>query len=226
MNHRTLRGKLGYFHNQHGETGREWFTVTVAPDGGRTLRAQCEMDDDSVLRDVTYTVDAAWRPLDCFIRLARHDRFVGSSWFRFADRRVECEGYTALEGRVSQRVELPAPAVRFGTHSLLTDGWHAALWQANGPAVQTIAHQPASSHAANGATGPMIVVGDSTLKRIGLESLRVAAGEFMTAHFEILFVNFPRLHFWVMGPDVQLVRMEWAHLDAYYELLEYEEIRE
>ena len=223
MKHRTMRGKIGYFHNQLGDIGREWFAVTVMPDGSRTLRAQCEMDDDEVLRDVTYTVDSAWRPLDAFIRLSVQNRFVGGSWFRFAGKHADCEGYTAAEGRFSQRVELRAPAVRFGTHSLITDGWHGALWQADGPAVQTILQQPASSHAANGATGPMILLGDSTLKRVGAERLRVAAGEFECMHFEILLVDFPSLHFWVTGPDVQLVRIEWQHLDAYYELLEYEE---
>ncbi|HPF25928.1 MAG TPA: hypothetical protein P5528_02965 [Steroidobacteraceae bacterium] len=223
MSHRTLRGKLGYFHNRLGDIGREWFTVTVMPDGCRTLRAHCEMDDDVVLRDVTYTVDAGWRPLDAFIRLSVQNRFVGSSWFRFAGCSVECEGNTAAEGRFAQRIELPAPAVRFGTHSLITDGWHGALWRADGPPIQSIPQQPASSHAANGATGPMILLGDSTLKRVGEERLRVPAGDFATEHFEILLVDFPSLHFWVTGPDVQLVRIEWQHLDAYYELLEYEE---
>ncbi|MCB1623804.1 MAG: hypothetical protein KDI32_04400 [Pseudomonadales bacterium] len=223
MTHRTLRGKIGYFRNRLGEIGREWFTVTVMPDGTRTLRAQCEMDDDVVLRDVTYSVDAAWRPLDAFIRLSVDGQFVGSSWFRFVDRLVECEAYTRAEGRISQRVELAAPAVRFGTHSLITDGWHGALWQKNGPAIQAILAQPASSHAANGATGPLLLLGDSRLKRIGEERLRVPAGAFDTTHFEILLVDFPALHFWVTARDVQLVRIEWQHLDAYYELLEYEE---
>ena len=36
MRHRTFRGKLSYRHDTKGETGREWFTVTVQPDGTRT----------------------------------------------------------------------------------------------------------------------------------------------------------------------------------------------
>jgi hypothetical protein len=222
MTHRTLRGKLGYFHRRDGDIGREWFAVTVMPSGERTLRAHCEMDDDGVLRDVTYTVDAAWRPLDAFVRLSVRDRFVGSSWFRFHDRSVECEAFTAEGGRISQRVQLPAPPVRFGTHSLITDGWHAALWDPQGPDWQTILHQPASSHAANGATGPLVVVGDSRLHRIGAEQVTVPAGTFATTHFEILLVNYPALHFWVTDADASLVRMEWDYLNAYYELLEFE----
>jgi hypothetical protein len=223
MSHRTLRGKIGYFHNRLGDIGREWFAVTVMPDGSRTLRAHCEMNDDGVLRDVTYSIDAAWRPLDAFIRLSVRDRFVGSSWFRFRDDGVECEGFTALEGRVSQQVALPRRAVRFGTHSLVTDGWHGVLWDPKGPEIQTILQQPASSHAANGATGPMVLLGDSTLRRISEERITVPAGTFYTTHFEILLVDFPSLHFWVTGADVTLVRIEWSHLDAYYELLEFKQ---
>ena len=70
---------------------------------------------------------------------------------------------------------------------------------------------------------PLLLLGDSRLKRIGEERLRVPAGAFDTTHFEILLVDFPALHFWVTARDVQLVRIEWQHLDAYYELLEYEE---
>jgi hypothetical protein len=220
MAHRTLQGKIGYYSRRSGETGREWFTVTVMPDGSRTLRTCCEMDDASVLRDVTYTIDAAWRPVDAYIRLSVADRFVGSSWFRFLDDAVECEALTASEGRVSQRVDLPQRAARFGTHSLITDGWHAVLWDPQGPDRQVLRRQPASSHAADGGTGPLVVLGDSTLHRIGDERVCVPAGEFDTTHFSIDLVDYPPLHFWVTGPDVTLVRIEWTHLDAYYELLE------
>jgi len=57
MKHRSYRGRVDYIHDDIGERGREWFSVTVQPDGMRTLRSQCEMDDTRILRDVTYTVD-------------------------------------------------------------------------------------------------------------------------------------------------------------------------
>ena len=79
----TLRGQIIYQHDTDGERGREWFTVTVSPEGVRTVRAQCEMDDAALLRDVVYSVDRHWNPLDCFVRLTQHGTFVGSSWFHF-----------------------------------------------------------------------------------------------------------------------------------------------
>ena len=52
MSHRSYRGKMLYLTDGVGEMGREWFHVTVQPDGTRTMRATCEMDDDRLLRDV------------------------------------------------------------------------------------------------------------------------------------------------------------------------------
>lgn len=36
VKHRSIRGKLLYLHDTRGETGREWFSVTVQPSGERT----------------------------------------------------------------------------------------------------------------------------------------------------------------------------------------------
>jgi len=83
MKHRTYRGRIDYIHDDIGERGREWFTVTVQPDGTRTLRSHCEMDDTRILRDVVYTVDRAWLPIDSYVRLTVEEKLMGSAWFRF-----------------------------------------------------------------------------------------------------------------------------------------------
>ena len=123
MPHRSYRGRIAYLRDGQGERGRETFNVTVHADGTRTVRAFCEMDDIRLLRDTTYSVDAAWRPLDAFVRLVSQDRFVGSAWFRFDDLGVECESYTALDGRVSQRQDLGRRPRLFVPHPLVCDGW-------------------------------------------------------------------------------------------------------
>jgi hypothetical protein len=128
MPHRTIRGTLAYTsekpERKGQERGRERFTMTIHADGRRTLRALSEIDDPPpVLRDVTLSVGSDWKPTDCFVRLSVGDRFMGSSWFRFSDREVECEGYTAQEGRISQRVILDAPLRVFGTHPIAADAW-------------------------------------------------------------------------------------------------------
>ncbi len=224
MPHRTLTGRIGYFHREHGETGRESFTITQHGDGARTLRALCEMDDDQVLRDVTFTVARDWRPLDAFVRLTVKDRFVGSSWFRFDANGAECQGFTAADGRCSQRLETNGWPAYFGTHSLITDGWHAPFWRDAGPAEQTL-ETLVCSHAANGATGPALSAGTARIVLLERGSLRVPAGEFAARHFTVKFGSFELpMHFWVTDDaDHQLLRIEWDHLNAYYELLEYHE---
>ncbi len=66
-----VQGLIGYF-RRGAQTGRERLAITTAGDGARTLRAHCEMWDDELLRDVTFAIDANYRPLDGFIRLAQH----------------------------------------------------------------------------------------------------------------------------------------------------------
>ena len=92
MNHRSYRGKMLYLTDGLGEMGREWFHVTVQPDGSRTLRATCEMDDDRLLRDVVMTVSKNWYPVDAFVRLSIVEKLVGSSWFNFTDGTAGCFG--------------------------------------------------------------------------------------------------------------------------------------
>jgi hypothetical protein len=216
-----VHGLIGYF-RRGAQTGRERFAITTAADGARTLRAHCEMWDDELLRDVTLAIDADYRPLDAFIRLAQHGKFVGSSWFRFGAGFVECEAWTARDGRVSQRMDWDGWPICFGTHSLITDGWHAQHWHGRDPGRLS---SPVSSNAANGGTGPLIATTEFQLAHHGDETVRVAAGEFACRHFSIAFRSYAPIHFWVTGAQHQFVRMEWDHLDANYELLELSEMQ-
>jgi hypothetical protein len=79
MQHRSYRGKVSYVTDGVGEMGREMFHVTIQPDGTRTLRATCELDDDRLLRDVVHTVDKDWRPVDAFVRLTIAEQTAGAA---------------------------------------------------------------------------------------------------------------------------------------------------
>lgn len=90
MTHRTYHGKVLYLTDGVGERGREYFHVTIQPNGTRTMQTTCEMDDDRLLRDVVVTVDKEWRQQGAFIRLSIVENLVGSSWFRFTAGVEEC----------------------------------------------------------------------------------------------------------------------------------------
>lgn len=191
--HRTIRGRLLYTSRQPGregrERGREFFALTVHADGARTLHAHCEIDDaPAVIRDVTLALGAHGRPTDAAVRLSVGDRFVGSAWFRFGARELECEAYTALEGRVSQRAAVAAPIGMFGTHPIQADSLLVALAdRALGPRPQGFPELWMCSLDHRGATGPLLMRHPTGLRLafLGEERVKVAAGEFDAWRFAI-----------------------------------------
>jgi hypothetical protein len=216
---RQSHGVIGYF-RRNEQTGVERFSIATEKDGSRILRAECEMWDDALRRDVTLGVAPDYRPLDAHIRLTQHGSFVGTGWYRFGAGFVECEAFTARDGRVSQRMDWDGWPVCFGTHSLITDAWHAAHWRGvDTPRLRS----PVSSNAANGGTGPTIATTEFQLRLLAEENVTVPAGSFAARHFSIVFNDYPPLHFWVTGPRHDFVRMEWDYIDAHYELLEFAE---
>lgn len=221
---RVYRGRIAYLRDGRGELGREWFTVSVNAEQ-RTVRAYCEMDDIALTRDVTYTVDGAWRPLDAFVRLTKAERFVGASAFWFDEQGVDCEGFTASDGRFSQRVNLPRRSTLFAPHPLVTDGWQAAAFDySRGVGRQRLEWCTNSSPEPDGGTGPNVGVVYKDLEYCGDERVTVAAGTFLARRMKIHplmneMANWPPLEFWVAGTDFLMVKMRWDLLKSTYELV-------
>ena len=211
MQHRTQRGKILYL-REGQETGREWFTITKHTTGHRTLRAHCEMDDHDLLRDVTYSVGADWKPRDAFVRLSLQDQFVGSSWFRFGKRQVECEGFTAKDGR-------------FGAHPIVCDVWHLSQFDRKGPKRQILKGACMSSPLPDGGSGPMIGIKDLTLLYFGPETITVPAGTFTAEHFQFeLSGEHPgNEDVWFLLPDYIPVKIGYPIYNSTYELAELSE---
>jgi hypothetical protein len=223
MNHRSYRGKMLYLTDEVGETGREWFHVTIQPDGARTMRATCEMDNDRLLRDVTLTVDKNWYPVDAFVRLSVEESLVGSSWFHFTKTTAECQGFTAQEGRLSQQFETEGRIGFFGAHQLHGDAWACATLQRDDGSAPVLNFS--SSHLPNGGSGPTLVPTPSDFARqehVGAEQIEVAAGRFETEHFQFFVADYPPIDIWTLGADFIPVRMRWDLLKQSYELVELE----
>ena len=220
MKHRTIRGKILYLDNETGETGREWFTITVQPEGRRTLRAQCEMDDRRLLRDVIYSVDADWYPVDCFVRLSIEEQLTGTGWFRFTDRLAECETLTAAAGRVSQRRDLAVRTPSFGAHPIVCDIWHLARFdRSKGERIQPSRNVLLSSPEPDGGSGPMFSAMDLTID-VGPEEVTVPAGTFEADHFRFLLDHKEPEELWCMGEDFLPIKIAYPIFNATYELAE------
>ncbi len=226
MRHRAYRGRMVYRTNGIGEMGREYFAVTVQPDGMRTLRAQCEMDDDRLLRDVVITVDADWRPRDAFLRLSVEEKLVGTSWFRFDGRVAEAEGWTAVGGRFAQRLETADPVAFFGTHALHCDAWVAGRLRMHVGRPEDFAFVTyASSLLANGGSGPELVPvspGFASVGDLGREAIDGPAGRFDTHHVRIEAHDIDYFDVWAGGEDCIPVRLTSDVLNQTYELVEIE----
>jgi hypothetical protein len=207
-----------------GEMGREFFSVTVQPDGERTLRAQCEMDDDRLLRDVVLTVGSNWVPRDAFVRLTVDGQVLGSSWFRFGAQEAECQGMTRREGRISQTFMTAQDIESFGTHALHGDAWVVGrLREWRGKPEDFSLATFASSHLPNGASGPLLLPcgpGFSRIHDLGEVQLEVRAGRFACRHIRIEVPGVDDFEVWAGGQDCLPVRLRSDKLRQTYELIE------
>ena len=149
------------------------------------------------------------------MRIAVGGEFRGSGWFRFAAHRAECEAYTAIEGRVSQTMELERPLPAFGNHAMINDGFLLNLYDlSQGPGIQITRQMLLSSPDHRGATGPMLFAIDLAIEFVESAKLKVAAGTFEALHFR--FVDIPGLP--LEHPPYDL----WCTADGDYVLLKAE----
>ena len=222
---RMYQGKIGYFSEEKGEIGREFFTVTIEEDGTRTLRCVCEMDLVSLIRDVTYTVDKDFRAIDCFVRVTDNHKFVGSGWFRFTDTMAEGEAYTAAEGRVSQKIETNGRVRLFGTHPIAVDIWKCAHAKATNPGiVQVVDSCMNCSSVLNGASGPLLARKHYDMVYQGPAKVTVPAGTFDCQHFDWRTGTGRTLNLYTTPGDFLPVRTVVPEGKRYYDLLEFREI--
>jgi hypothetical protein len=243
--HLRIRGKIHYTSDKPErkgqERGREYFTVTRHGDGRRTLRAYTEIDDaPNVMRDVTLSFGADWKPHDCFVRISVGDEFRGSSWFLFSEQEAICEGFTVGEGRISQRYPLQRPLAGFGTHPIAADALLTSIVPtAQGPNHGVYRDVMMCSLDHRGATGPMLMTHPLGVRLafIGKERITVTAGTFDALHFRFSEAendaetrNEPGKHppydLWCTadGEHTFLLAYVTGYMATRYELTEYQRI--
>ena len=215
--------------------GREHFRIDHHVDGCRTIAAHGEIDDaPSVVRDVNLRIGADGRPQESFVRIAVGGEFRGSGWFRFSDTEAECEAFTSVEGRVSQRMELTEPLPAFGNHAMVNDGFLPSLYDlSKGPGVQVVKNILLSSPDHRGATGPMLFGIDLAIEFVGRETVKVAAGKFEALHFRFvdipgLLLEHPPYDLWCTddGEYVLLKAQVGGYMQTAYELTAYDKTGE
>jgi hypothetical protein len=210
--------------------GREHFRIDVHADGCRTIAAHGEIDDaPAVVRDVNLRVNADLLPQESFVRIAVGGEFRGSAWFNFANGVAECEAFTTVEGRVSQRMVLDTPLPAFGNHAMINDGFLLSLYDlSKGSGVQVTKRMMLSSPDHRGATGPMLFAIDLAIEFVGRETLKVAAGKFPALHFRMVDIpglplEHPPYDLWCTDDgDYVLLKAEvGGYMQTAYELTAY-----
>lgn len=234
MVHKTITGKILYTSRKPGreghERGREYFTWTKHTDGSRTLRALCEIDepDPTVLRDITYSLDANDMPTDCFVRLMIGDKFMGAGLFRITPESVECESFGPLIGRVSQKMPVGGDFDGFGTHPISGDAYITKKIDktlgAHDRKFRTFL--PSPDH--RGATPPLIAETNIYLGYVGEETITVAAGTFEASHYRFtdphgdMAGGHPDYDVWVTADEdaIFLKGGVGGYMQTWYELVE------
>jgi hypothetical protein len=218
------RGEVSYKEADEAGTlvefGREDFSISQFPDDSRTMRAVCRYSTTGLIRDVTYTVGADFKPVECFVRVAMQTHVIGSAWFRFTDTTAEAEGFTAKEGRFKQCIPVPDRVVAFGSHPLCSDFWRLAHVKAENPGTaQVLSNCMNSSPAAPGDTGPMLFQREYSYNYVGEKTVTVPAGAFKTHQFDWAVRDGKTLRLWTTGPDYLPIRMDFPEKGNVYELM-------
>lgn len=218
-----LAGRIEYVTDGVGVRGHEQFRLLRHADGGRTLRASCEMYDEQLLRDVYLNVDESYRPQCAHISLWLEQQFVGSGHYVFEPDAVSLHRTTAVGPEVTT-TRLRSRAVTFASHAVQNDAWLYPAVDAARTADEwvTLDAVPVSSKLPNGADGPAVILSQQRHRFVSEETVSTAAGRFETHHYEFGFSDRPSIHYWVRPQDYLLVKCRWDFLKQSYVLTELE----
>lgn len=240
MKHTRIRGRIRYTSRKpemmDQKRGEETFNITQHSDGKLTVRAHCEIHDPAptVLRDIIYSTDAAFNPMDCHVRVTVGDEFMGSGWFKFnldetRSGTIECESYGPSIGRLSEVTDTKGPFDGFGTHPIICDAQMCRVLDiSNGPIRRKLrVFLPSPDH--RGATPPRTSEIYITMEYAGEETVTTEAGTFDCLHFR--FVDdegpgmggtpHPNYDMWVTKDDFTFVQGGvGGYMATWYELVE------
>ena len=209
-----------------GLRGLERFSVAVAPDGSRTLHATCEIYDRNVSKDIVYSVDRDFRPIDSYVRLIKDGTLLGTGRFQFDDNGGSLECDSRVLGHVAQRVDQRGGFPSFGPHPLTCDIWHLARYDhASGEKVQYF-NSALSSLEHDGCSGPMLHPLRFGIEFLGPQTVTVPAGTFETHHYQFhLAGSLPQEHpleqLWCIPGDFIFVKIRVdGYLSTTYQLTE------
>ncbi len=188
--------------------GDETWTLTVQPDGTRTMRTFLDAGRDGQQINTIYRSDAAFGFIEAFSNVYDEGRLLGSGYYVAdgAELRVATLGTAGFK---AEQLPLP-PKFSVLLHPPSLDGWHFGRYD-----VQAGGAQPVPTFVFGAVDGgPRLAAFPISLQFVGRETIKVPAGTFDTEHY----------HFgkdtdvWFTGPDRIMVRHEYRKAGTRYEL--------
>ncbi len=193
--------------------GTEDWTLTVHPDGSRTMRMWNDLFARNGHLTATLRVAEDFRPIEAHVSYWAQGKFKGSGLFTVNGDTLEAIT-NGPQGRVAETVEVPQ-GFSIITHPLAGDGWHTWYYdrekggEQSGTTYNIESTDP--SKPAIGKVEPM------ALEFIADETIEVPAGTFEAAHFRIGGNG----DVWTTGSDSILVKFSWEVFGLEYVLDSY-----
>lgn len=185
--------------------GHEDFTVTVHPDGTRTVETFVDLRELGHQSNVILRVDERFRPLDSYAQFWRFGEYGGAARFWVEDNKGRDDtlhgDIVGPKGHVTQSIPVPD---RFSLrlHPVIIEGWQIWPFDRSKPGPQT---HPLFNVVTTTMTGVRGVgtFQDNVIDFKGRETVVVPAGTFEADHYT--FYD-GRYDIWLHGEDQILVR--------------------
>ncbi|WP_317928564.1 hypothetical protein [Halioxenophilus sp. WMMB6] len=215
---KMISGEIAYRTLDNELAGREVFDLLFY-EQGCTLRAQCEMNNIGLLRDVSLALDHEWLPKDAFCRLINRDGVSGSCWYFFNETSVLVEGENGGV-RFSQQLSNQPGYHYLGLHPLQGDALIAQQVDNSRPGEFVPVNSLTNSISENGDGGLMATGLVIEVAFLGMETVTVTAGSFNARKLALRWHrDWPPATLWVREGDALFLKMTWSQVDYWYELV-------
>jgi hypothetical protein len=230
---RLINSEVRFLRHAAGATverGYEQQRYLFHDDGTLSLSALSFATDRGLVREVVLNLDAAHRPLDCYVHIHHRDRVEGTGWFRFGENGVTADLWNVRTGHARDSAATLGPVKAFVAHPIASDVMLAAAFDRHShDRVQELRDVFMSSSDHFGAVGPEIARVALDMEYVGVETREAAGRSFETDHWRILPGNdrtghtHPGEDLWSIRDTFIFVHAEIAAIGYEYRLVSFHE---
>ena len=196
---------------EHRPRGRETWSLTVHPDGSRTVTALVDNYDGGVYYNLVHRVDADFRPLESFVVQWMTGRRLASAHFA-VDGNTLTSTIATTTGRRDEQLNVPN-TFSIQPHAVVTDGWRGYWYDKAKRGVQSGTNVNMS--VAPGTPEPLRgKLEEENAEYIGSERITVPAGTFDTEHYKFR----GGADIWFTSQDRLMIRYLYVETDREYVL--------